>query len=143
VGTPSEIYERPANRFVATFVGHANLINARLTGRAQDGFAEAEAAAGLVLRGHAPPAPSSDGGVLAVMRYEKLRVRPAASPEGGVAAIIVEKTYMGSSLRFGCRTAHDALLTADTPNAAPERDLEEGDAVLLSWSHEDIVLLSS
>jgi spermidine/putrescine ABC transporter ATP-binding subunit len=141
VGTPAEIYERPANRFVATFVGHANLIEARLTGRKVDGVAEA-AAGGLVLAGQAPPGAGRDGAVLAVLRYEKLRVRPAGDGGAGIAATVVERTYMGPSLRFACRTASGALLTADTPNGLPERDLAEGEAVRLEWSPGDVVLLA-
>ncbi|MBO8141716.1 MAG: ABC transporter ATP-binding protein, partial [Firmicutes bacterium] len=37
VGTPIEIYTRPANRFVASFIGTANLIPARVTARDGEG----------------------------------------------------------------------------------------------------------
>jgi spermidine/putrescine transport system ATP-binding protein len=142
VGTPAEIYERPANRFVATFVGHANLIEARLTGGVAGGIAEAEAAGGLTVSGRAPAQRSADGAVLAVLRYEKIRVRAAEAAGPGVPATVIERTYMGSSLRFTCRTAEGVLLTADSPNAAPERDIGEGAAVRLSWSPADIALLT-
>ncbi len=142
VGTPAEIYEHPANRFVATFVGHANLIEARLTGRVVDGIAEAEAAGGFLVSGRAPVRPSADGSVLAVLRYEKVRVRSADGAEAGIPATVIERTYMGSSLRFSCRIPGDVLLTADTPNASPERDIEEGAAVRLSWSPADTALLA-
>jgi spermidine/putrescine ABC transporter ATP-binding subunit len=141
VGTPAEIYEHPANRFVATFVGHANLIEARLTGRVADGIAQAEAAGGLLVSGRVPTRPSADGSVLAVLRYEKVRVRPADAAVTGFPATVTERTYMGSSLRFTCRTAEGVLLTADAPNAAPERDIGEGAAVRLSWSPADTALL--
>jgi spermidine/putrescine ABC transporter ATP-binding subunit len=142
VGTPAEIYEHPANRFVATFVGHANLIEARLTGDVAGGIAEAEAAGGLTVSGRAPVRHSADGAVLAVLRYEKIRVRAAEAAAPGVPATVIERTYMGSSLRFTCRTAEGVLLTADSPNAAPERDIDEGAAVRLSWSPADIALLT-
>lgn len=142
VGTPAEIYERPANRFVATFVGHANLIDARLTGQIGDGFAEAGCADGLTFRGLAPGSPAADGSVLVVLRFEKVRVRPAGTVEGRVAAMVLERTYMGSSLRFTCRTEAGVTLVADTPNAPPERDIVEGDAVILDWSAGDVVLLT-
>ena len=35
VGTPREIYDRPANRFVADFVGSANFLDATVIGREQ------------------------------------------------------------------------------------------------------------
>ena len=143
VGTTPEIYERPANRFVATFVGHANLIDARLSGRVQDGFAEASCADGLAFSGLAPHSLAADGGVLVVLRYEKIRVRAAGTGETGIAATVLERTYMGSSLRFTCRTAAGVVLTADTPNALPERGIEEGAAVVLDWSAGDVVLLTN
>ena len=142
VGTPAEIYERPANRFVATFVGHANLIEARLTGATHDGLAAAETADGLALSGLPPPSPAPGGQVLAVLRYEKLRIAPAAAGGTGIAARIEERTYMGSSLRFVCRTDQGVVLTSDTPNGPAERELAEGDAVTLDWSPADVVLLA-
>ncbi|WP_206030079.1 ABC transporter ATP-binding protein [Roseomonas sp. AR75] len=142
VGTPAEIYERPANRFVATFVGHANLVEARLTGRRQDGFAEAVSADGLAFLGQAPPHAGARDAVLAVLRHEKLRVHPSDTVQAGVAASVVERTYMGSSLRFTCRAQGGAILTADTPNDMPGRDIAEGAAVLLDWSPADVVFLT-
>ena len=80
--------------------------------------------------------------VLAVLRYKKIRVRAAEAAAPGVPATVIERTYMGSSLRFTCRTAEGVLLTADSPNATPERDIDEGAAVRLSWSPADIALLT-
>ena len=108
----------------------------------RDGFAEASCTDGLVFRGLAPHSPAADGSVLVVLRYEKVRVRPAGTAEAGVAATVQERTYMGSSLRFICRTAVGVMLTADTPNALPERDIAEGEAVVLDWSAGDVVLLT-
>src|SRR5688500_86944 len=39
IGTPSEIYERPATRFVAGFIGNINLVPATVAGPARDGLA--------------------------------------------------------------------------------------------------------
>lgn len=137
VGTPAEIYERPANRFVATFVGHANLIEARLVGEA-----EAEAEGGLRLAGLPPDQAPADGRVLAVLRYEKLHLSPDREGAPGIPAHVIEKTYMGATLRFACRTEHGLVLTSDTPNAAPQRDVVEGAAVRLDWAPRDVVLLA-
>ena len=109
--------------------------------RLADGIAEAEAAGGILVSGRAPTRPSVDGSALAVLRYEKVRVRAAEAAVPGLPATVTERTYMGSSLRFTCRTAEGMLLTADAPNAAPERDIGEGAAVRLSWSPADTALL--
>lgn len=59
-----------------------------------------------------------------------------------MAATVLERTYMGSSLRFTCRTAAGVVLVADTPNGVPQRDIAEGAAVTLDWSAGDVVLLT-
>jgi iron(III) transport system ATP-binding protein len=40
VGTPEEIYHRPANRFVASFLGRCNFLDGVVTGRGSDGTIE-------------------------------------------------------------------------------------------------------
>lgn len=42
VGTPEEIYNEPANVFVADFIGESNIFNGVMTGRMKAGFAGAE-----------------------------------------------------------------------------------------------------
>lgn len=36
-GSPREIYDRPANRYVASFIGHAHIVDARMEGRDAEG----------------------------------------------------------------------------------------------------------
>ena len=54
IGTPTEIYNRPRNRFVADFVGSANLIKGRVRGSPQAGRITFEAEGGPVLQAVAP-----------------------------------------------------------------------------------------
>ena len=42
IGTPTEIYDRPATVFVAGFIGQANLWNGRQTGRANRDYVEVD-----------------------------------------------------------------------------------------------------
>ena len=37
-GAPREIYDRPANRYVASFIGHAHIVDATIDGRDGDGL---------------------------------------------------------------------------------------------------------
>src|SRR5712692_2533917 len=57
IGTPSEIYERPASAFVADFIGSSNVIAARIVERGKPGTI-VETATGLRLC----CGPDSDGG---------------------------------------------------------------------------------
>ena len=56
IGTPEAIYNRPRNRFVADFVGSANLIKGRVKGPAEAGRIVFEAEGGHILSAVAPSA---------------------------------------------------------------------------------------
>jgi len=57
VGTPAEIYEHPANRFVAGFVGDANVIGAKVIARTRT-EAKCRTDGGLTLKADATRARS-------------------------------------------------------------------------------------
>jgi ABC-type Fe3+/spermidine/putrescine transport system ATPase subunit len=101
VGTPEELYERPATRFVATFVGRASALRGRLaptSNGASNGTATVELAG--------PPGAPAWEGVLAeplapgdaaeiVVRPESLALVAAGTP-GSLAGRVVERRYGGS-----------------------------------------------
>jgi ABC-type Fe3+/spermidine/putrescine transport system ATPase subunit len=85
LGTPAEIYNEPASRFVADFIGTSNLI---------DGVVETAAHDALVLRAdaggrfaaHGRAAPGARGAVC--VRPEKLDIMPADTPEARPATVL-------------------------------------------------------
>ena len=82
IGTPSELYERPASAFVADFIGDANLIEGRVAG-------------GTFTAGHlALPVEAEDGAVTATIRPERIRLDP-----GGTATIL-QASYLGSRMEY-------------------------------------------
>jgi len=107
-GTPSELYERPADERLARFLGAVNLIDARF-----DGELARTPLGALALR---PPARGQHPAAGVVMvRPEQLEVsiaeeHPAAGPATGVHGRVEQCRYYG----------HDALLQIrpETPGAA-------------------------
>src|SRR5439155_3796673 len=82
IGTPGEIYERPATTFVAEFIGSSNLIAARIVERGAQGVI-VETATGLRL--HCGPDTGGDGGdgeVSVLLRPECIRVQQPGSANG-------------------------------------------------------------
>jgi len=146
IGTPAEIYERPVNRFVATFIGHANLIEGRVAEQRADGTALIDVE-GLRVAGTAQALAAPGASMLAVMRYEKLQIEAGgnASVAGtgtSTLATVSEKTYMGAALRFVCRPGVGPTLTVDAPNTEAGRAISEGDSVRVSWAASEINLLA-
>ena len=87
-GPPSEVYDRPANRFVAEFLGTTNLIPAWRN----NGVVHTEIGS-LLPRVH----PSWEKGFLSI-RPEKIVIRSAKPAKNGIRAIVSEVIYRGDHL---------------------------------------------
>jgi spermidine/putrescine ABC transporter ATP-binding subunit len=140
VGTPAEVYERPASRFVAEFLGAANVLPARVRGR--DGQGTVLEVFGLPVQA-ACPAPAGDTVLLAI-RPERLRILPAAAPAGNrLAGTVTLSAYAGDALLHTVRLADGTELRVSAPLAdglAAARLPPEA-AVTLSWPPEACILL--
>jgi iron(III) transport system ATP-binding protein len=81
VGSPRDIYSRPQSRFVAAFLGSANLIDGVVDARQPDGSFRVRAAHGLIQTneggGHRP-----GSSVVVAIRSEDIRIEPGHSPDG-------------------------------------------------------------
>ncbi len=104
IGTPREIYFKPRNRFVAEFIGAANIIEARL----ENGY--------LVLPGGRQPigGDASLSAALAMIRPETIRVVEAGSAP--LSGAIDSVSFIGDRQRMVVSGASDKFLTVDAPN---------------------------
>ncbi len=125
IGDAHEVYEHPANRFVADFVGTSNVL-------------DGEAAHTLLGR----------SGSFAV-RPEKISVLPsggaAAAGTQTVSATVSEVIYAGSTTRVAAVAAPGVTMTATVLNAAgtlPD-DLDRGASVTLAWPVDAVHDLST
>jgi putative spermidine/putrescine transport system ATP-binding protein len=104
IGTPREIYFKPKNRFVAEFIGAANIIEAAV----QSGH--------LLLPGGRLPigGDASVAAAVAMIRPETIRVvETAGAPLTG---IIDSVSFIGDRQRMVVSGAASKLLTVDAPN---------------------------
>ena len=121
VGTPAELYETPANAFVADFLGTSNLLSATAAdGRLDFGFTT------LPLNGQ-----SATGEVTAVARSE------AFTLGGPISATVVHRSYLGRHVRVVAElpTGEDVTLDLDRPSS------DIGDTLALSLDAERLHLL--
>jgi putative spermidine/putrescine transport system ATP-binding protein len=100
VDTPIAAYRRPRNRFVAGFIGTANLFEGRMVAGG-DG-SHMVLASGEPVRCESGPGVS--GKVCLVVRPEHLKVLDAGAGTG-LPATVVEVVYFGQSARIHLRTA--------------------------------------
>ncbi len=127
VGTPSEIYERPANRFVAAFVGDANFIEAEIT--SSGGAAVVcRTGGGLGLRVDAARVRPGQRRAMLFFRPEKVRL--AAPGTGTVDGRVETVQYLGNACRMEIAIGEAApLLVSEHMVAVDQRRREAGDTV--------------
>ncbi len=124
-GTPKEVYEQPKTRFVAEFLGAANLIQGR---RVNEGI---ESDIGFLhLSGHPP----WDRGPVAI-RPERIRITANPPEKNGVRASVREAIYRGTNLDLWCEPGPLRVRTTAQHNYEP------GEEVWLELPPEGLVIL--
>lgn len=135
IGAPAEVYNRPRTRFVAEFLGTANIFHATRDG---DGMAVRVGATPLR---SALPAPAGRGRFLVAVRPENLHFGPPGS--GGVTVRVAGHAFRGSSHAF--ELAADGMdrriVAYRSADAASATALAEGDLVDISWPAAAVVTL--
>jgi iron(III) transport system ATP-binding protein len=125
--SPAAIYRRPANRFVADFIGRANFLDVRVSNVSGE---QAEASLwDTAFRVPAHPAAANGAGVM-VLRPEAIRlVAPGdAGLAGHFPGRIKSATYLGDSVEYEI-AANDLVLNAVASESAWNGVFQEGDAV--------------
>ena len=130
IGTPVELYDRPANRFVATFLGTVNLIDGHI---GPDGrFVTAE---GFSLAGIAGPA----GAACISIRPQAIGIGSAGS---GIAATITEHEFLGAVSRYRMRAGQTEIV-ADVPHQRGAQIHAPGAAVGLMIDPRQVAALKA
>lgn len=134
LGTPVEIYKRPASRFVADFIGDSNFFAAELDG----GVAVLRDGTRVGCRG-------GSGRATLMVRPESIRIAaPGAAPVPAIRGRVVQTSFLGSFVRVAVTSpATEGLVIAalQGPDAEHLPDVER--EVELWWAEEDAVVLGS
>ena len=149
IGTGRELYERPASRFVAAFLGEANFVEAtvlQIDPADPDGnrFALLETPLGK-LRATAGEALERGREVTCCIRPEALSLAPgqgdSGTAENTFAAELLEWVHLGDSARFRVRLAGGLELSGAAMPARPRAEL--GRVVLVRIPPEDVAVVTA
>ncbi|QIN84045.1 polyamine ABC transporter ATP-binding protein [Rubrobacter tropicus] len=136
---PTTLYETPANRFVAGFIGQTNVFSGTVDG--MDGErATLMTREGLkieaVVRGEGAPA---GGEVHAAVRPEKVRF--GDSGDNVCAAEVRQIVYLGASTQYIVELEGGGKLVLHQQNAHDASGPSEGDAVSVAWDAPNCLIL--
>ena len=152
VGAPSDIYETPATRFVADFIGNVNLMDGTLTDDQPDHVvidcADCRHYVGHGITG------TEGMAVTVALRPEKIRIgrnllAPCnGEPEGGlnrVQGTVKDLSYFGSFTVYHLALASGMVLKVSASNTERHREdeLTWGDTAWASWSPDAHVVLTA
>lgn len=124
VGTPYEVYTRPANDFVARFVGSANLFDAEIEGM-EDAMVVRLRFGVITLNGQTASRcrPMLEGGRVSVMcRPEDVRLMADGVPHARVR--VIERIFLGDRIRVTGETEPGERVVIELDNAAAVADGE-------------------
>jgi len=115
-GTPQEVYESPADAYVADFLGAANLLEIVISERVPDGASTlALGDTRLATSNAVPAAPGATA--QAVIRPERVRVEAHGSAgPNRVPALVERLVYLGAATQVILRLATGESLQAVVPN---------------------------
>ena len=139
IGTPEELYDRPATRFVASFIGDTNLVEGRVLGVA-GGICEIETAAGRIAASARTPI-EAGAAVFVAVRPERVVLATAQTTGAGLEGIIVEQVFLGTSRKYVVRLTDGTELVVLRPISDPPFE-QAAPAVRLSWAADKATAFS-
>jgi len=149
IGTPRQVYEYPNSRYVADFVGTANLLTGEVVANT-DGIARiriADTGTLVHVSAAAPVAPGDQ--VTAMVRPEKLRATAdlnAVSGEANLLSGVVEDiAYLGDMSIYHVQVSGGPRIQVAQANRrhTGEAPVTWGDTIHLSWHPDDGVVLTA
>ncbi|MEV0617757.1 ABC transporter ATP-binding protein [Nonomuraea sp. NPDC050404] len=134
LGTPDEVYRRPATRFVAQFIGAANVLEGTVTAGGLD------LGGGLVVGG-LPGLVEGERAVVAI-RPERIRLSEAGA---GTAGTVGYRAFAGDAWHVEVRLADGRMLSVQLPDtgAGAADPPGAGTSVVASWDPADVIVLES
>ena len=137
VGTPSEIYNAPRTRFVASFVGTLNLFDGCIVDPSA-GVLDIDGQRAITRR---PLGGAKAGDLRSIaLRPEALRVGPADKDRNTLRGVIEDVAFLGAVVRLRVRLSQVAI-TVDTFNDGVGRLPDRGAAIAVNFSPDDLIVL--
>ncbi len=141
VGAPMELYDQPANLFVAGFLGTANVLEGRV--EAQEGRPVFRTGDGIEV----PLSEAAAGPCSIVFRPQNLVIVPeGAEPRGNAGAVklsgvVRHREFLGGIIRYAVALAGSVILVDDSHQRG-QVTLNPGDRADLFLSNTEIVALA-
>jgi spermidine/putrescine transport system ATP-binding protein len=145
LGTPTEIYNHPANEFVSRFIGEANLLSGTVTGQSGDTF-QIETGEQVVVAAPAKAGITVGDGVIVSVRPERITVfaRAEEAPSGWAnvfGGTVESAIFLGPITRYHVKLANSQLVIADKTAVDGQAEFRANEQVFVGWETANSVVL--
>src|SRR6478735_4213407 len=134
LGTPETLYERPATRFVADFIGTTNLFHGVVE---RDGAVRLSSGERMRIA-HDGLAPGAE--IELSVRPESISLVPPEAV-GAIPATVIQAAYLGANVNYQVRTAGGLTLSILASKTGPR--LPVGSDVAVSWPASEALVLGA
>jgi spermidine/putrescine ABC transporter ATP-binding subunit len=143
IGRPEDLYDRPCNRFVASFIGESNFLPGIVRGIEND-VVIAECG-GTMVRALAPTLPAAGDTVMLTTRPERIRFtdaeRPATAAHNRISVTVTEAVFAGERCRYILQAPGGNAMVLKEPSSAAIRRRAVGETVEIAWSVADTIVV--
>jgi putative spermidine/putrescine transport system ATP-binding protein len=139
IGSPRELYQQPGSRFVASFLGDANIFDVKKSSKSDAGW-ELQTAEGYVFRALTD---LTDNGDLTICVRPECLVLNAARPatDNSVEGIVTSVVFSAGTLVVRVQTTANTVLIYRRTSGGKSFIPEVGDTVFASFSVNDTLVL--
>jgi spermidine/putrescine transport system ATP-binding protein len=146
MGSPVDLYERPATTFVANFLGQSNLVEGKVTGT--DGEMLRLDVQGATVVAARDRAGVTEGAVWVGVRPEKVYLSGQGEDDGGdvntlADGVVSDVSFVGVSTQYLVRMPWGQELTVFEQNTGTRQRFVVHDPVELHWRPEHTFLLDA
>ena len=148
IGTPTEIYEFPESRFVADFIGSANIFEGKVK-NSKVGHLTVSTDVGEVFINYGQSIVEGEK-IWLGLRPEKIylsKIKPKDLGPNQIKGIVEEIGYLGETSIYKVRLENGQIIDVSAPNQSRPMSRARGitweDMVYLNWEPESAMLLTS
>lgn len=137
IGSPFDIYNRPASRFVASFVGTLNMVEARVTDPQHN---KADLGGAIITAPQSLASYKQGDTVTLALRPEAISLETSPARDCSVDVIIQDVHFLGSVIRTRVMLGGNQL-SFDSFNNPAVRPPQHGEKIAVHFSAQDLLVL--
>ena len=148
IGEPADIYENPATRYIANFIGSANLIPVTVAGNNQDTIELQHEPSNTLFHASSSHSYNTGDKTTLALRPEKILIdkTPVAHCDNQLEGSVKEIAYLGKISTYRVQTTLGETIEVTAPNQIRSSGIghriEWNDEVHLGWNNDSAILLS-